>query len=100
MNPKDFKHCKHCDQVFPLSGFSKDLKQADGLGFYCRKCQSSVNSKSRKSPVTCPQCEYQFIVPVKHSIPNMPEPLNSEQQAAYFEKVKKDTNNDDGEDYG
>jgi hypothetical protein len=44
------RYCKGCDRDLPLSMFTKDKKNKDGLAFYCKNCTSEYGEKYRNTP--------------------------------------------------
>ncbi len=49
LNPDNiyYKSCTRCKQIKPLSEFGKCIRNKDGLKYYCRKCSSEIDKKTR-----------------------------------------------------
>jgi hypothetical protein len=43
------KFCPDCRQDLPVSAFTKNKRQADGLAFYCRDCSNARQLASRRA---------------------------------------------------
>lgn len=44
----DVKHCPDCTLDKPTSAFTRDVRQRDGLAFYCRDCANVRQTASRR----------------------------------------------------
>lgn len=49
------KTCRKCKEDKPLDQFGKNMHQADGLNYYCKKCESKRAATYRHSG-DCPHC--------------------------------------------
>ncbi len=43
------KYCKKCDEIKKISEFGKDIRNKDGLNFYCKNCIKKRNADLKKN---------------------------------------------------
>lgn len=66
----NFKTCPRCTQSKPLSEYNKNKAHADGVGTYCRACESA---RRRKVEPTAPVPEVRTYAPPPPPSPKPPE---------------------------
>lgn len=90
------KHCKGCNASYlnTEKNFSKDSTRADGLSFYCRKCNresSRYYEEIKKAPKEVKVCAFSKCDNTFETrIPNKKYCCSSCNTKAYQEKVGKD----------
>lgn len=77
------KRCSHCKEIKPLSEFTKDRRNKDGLNNYCRACKKLYNDAQKEY-----RAEYQKMHPEKYGLKSRPKTPESRKIArAHYKAV-------------